>query len=117
MRKDLEMLSHEELVRQQIARGWSPGGDGKALLIEDAVGCMRLVCWRTLGFGGPHHLDVAGVEAGEGEMVRAYITLRAAGDFELLNFDWPEHNEKEVAEEVLRLQPQLQLQSHPWDFR
>lgn len=47
-------MPDDVLVRALVAEGWAPGDRGAGLVLTD----RKLLTWRNLVWGGPHHYDV-----------------------------------------------------------
>ncbi len=80
----MEMPTHERVtITAHVRAGWSADTIGKGLLVRAHDRQPQLEAWRTLSWGGPHHLQV--VEALElaADDVAAYFGIAADGTLEL----------------------------------
>lgn len=98
------------MIRACLETPWSPGDTGKGLLIQTDKRRLRLLTWRTLAWGGPHHMQAQEVLGLSFDEVAAYIDISEDGT--ATNFD----DNQGLMEKVLELDGRLRMSDSRWRF-
>ena len=114
----LRTMDLESDVRAVLGPPWTPGVEGRGLLVTGPDLSLRLVTWAAAGHRPPHHLEAmvrVGLTGGE---VAAMVLLQADGGVDVMSTATSDRGT--FLAEVLRLDARLHAmdwQGVDWDDR
>ncbi len=103
------MPDEDARVRALVEEGWASGECGAGLVLAD----RKLLTWRSLAWGGPHHYDVLSAFAIANDEVAAFLAIEPDGGVRVLT-GLPAM--VEIVEEALGADARLRVVPQTWDF-